>query len=75
MSGPAPTPVPTRRLERSRNDRMIGGVCGGFATYFGWDPALVRLVALASILLPGPQILAYLIAWIVIPLEAPPPQA
>lgn len=65
MSDPA-TP---RRLYRSRRHRMIAGVCGGIAEYFGWDPALVRLVTVLSILLPGPQFLAYIIAWIVIPEE------
>ena len=62
------TPTP-RRLYRSRSNRMIGGVCAGLAAYFGWDPALVRLVTVLSILLPGPQVLAYLIAWVVIPAE------
>ena len=59
-----------RRLYRSRDDRMIAGVCGGVAQHFGWDPTLVRLVVALSVLLPGPQFIAYVIAWIVIP-EAP----
>jgi phage shock protein C len=62
----------SRRLYRSRRHRMIAGVCGGLAEYFGWDPSLVRLIAVVSILLPGPQFLAYIIAWIVIP-EDPSP--
>jgi phage shock protein C len=56
-----------RRLARSRRDRKIAGVCGGIAEHFGWDPTVVRLVVILSILLPGPQVLAYLLAWIVMP--------
>jgi phage shock protein PspC (stress-responsive transcriptional regulator) len=48
---------------------MIAGVCGGIAEYFGWDPTLVRLAFLASLLLPGPQAVAYLVAWIIVPPE------
>ncbi len=61
--------APARRLFRSRTDRHIGGVCGGIAQAMGWDPNIVRLVAVASILLPGPQVLAYLILWMVLPEE------
>ena len=57
-----------KRLMRSRDDRMIGGVCAGIAEYFGWSPAVVRLVFVASILLPGPQVLVYLLLWLVMPL-------
>ena len=39
-----------KKLTRSRKERMIAGVCGGLAEYFGWDPTLVRIVyALATI--------------------------
>jgi phage shock protein C len=48
---------------------MIGGVCAGIARRFGWNPTTVRIVAVASILIPGPQVLAYLICWIFIPNE------
>lgn len=56
-----------KHLYRSRSHRVVAGVCGGIAEYFGWDPTLVRLVFLASLLLPGPQLVFYLVAWIVIP--------
>lgn len=65
---PAPTPPP-RKLYRSRSDRMLGGVCGGIAAYFNIDPTLVRLLAVGAIFLAGSAILAYLVAWIVIPEE------
>ncbi len=57
----------TRKLYRSRTDRMIGGVCGGMAEYFGIDPTLVRLAFVAAALLGGPGLLIYLILWIVTP--------
>lgn len=55
------------RLYRSRRQRMIGGVCGGLAERFGWDPTLVRIAFVLSLFLPGPQVLAYIVAWIIIP--------
>lgn len=68
---PEPTPQPApKRLYRSRRNRMLAGVCGGVAEYFNWDPTLVRVLFVVSILLPGPQILAYIVAWIIVP-EAP----
>jgi len=62
----------TRSLHRSRQHRMIAGVCGGIAERFGWDPTIVRLVTVLSILLPGPQFLAYIVLWNVTPLEPLP---
>jgi phage shock protein PspC (stress-responsive transcriptional regulator) len=48
---------------------VIAGVCAAIARRFGWDTTVVRLVFLLSLLLPGPQLIAYLIMWIVIPAE------
>jgi len=61
------TQTSSKRLYRSRDSRVIAGVCGGIAEYFGWDPAVVRLAFLASLLLPGPQAVIYLVAWILVP--------
>jgi phage shock protein C len=58
-----------RRLYRSRRHRIIAGVCGGLAEYLGWSPTRVRFLTLLSFLLPGPQIIAYLVMWLVIPNE------
>jgi phage shock protein C len=58
-----------QKLYRSRRNRYIAGVCGGIAEYFGVDPTLVRLLTLLSILIPGPQFILYIVAWIVIPEE------
>ena len=59
-----------KRLCRSRDNRMIAGVAGGIAEFFGVDPTLVRLIW-ALLLLPGglPGLIAYLVSWAIIPLE------
>lgn len=57
------------RLYRSRTDRYIGGVCGGLARTYNWDPTLVRIVALLLILGMGSGLLVYLILWAIVPLE------
>ncbi|RME24820.1 MAG: PspC domain-containing protein [Candidatus Zixiibacteriota bacterium] len=59
-----------QRLYRSRKEKMIGGVCGGLAEYFDVDPTLVRLIAVVLLFASGVGLLAYIIAWIIIP-EAP----
>ena len=58
----------TRKLEKSQ-DKVIAGVCSGIAEYFGWDPAIVRILyLLISIFSAGfPGILVYIILWIVMP--------
>ncbi|TVR36160.1 MAG: PspC domain-containing protein [Nitriliruptor sp.] len=67
---PPPQAERPRRLLRSREDRVIGGVAGGVGAYVGIDPVIVRLVFVVLALAGGGGILAYIIAWIVIP-EAP----
>ena len=57
-----------KRLYRaSEKDSMVGGVCAGIADYFGVDPTLVRIITVALAFASGTGILAYLIAWIIIP--------
>jgi phage shock protein C len=57
-----------KKLYRSTDNRMIAGVCGGLAEYFGIDPVIIRIIAVA-LLLPGglPGFLPYVILWIVVP--------
>ncbi len=56
-----------RRLYRSADDKMLGGVCAGLAEYFNIDPVIVRLVSLAGLFLAGATFWAYIIMWIVVP--------
>lgn len=66
----APAGSEPRRLMRSRRNKRLGGVCGGMAEYFDLDATLIRLLWIAFLILPLPgAILAYIVAWIVIPAE------
>ena len=56
-----------KRLYKSNENRMIGGVCGGIAEYFNIDPTLVRLGWVLFCALVGSGIIAYIIAAIIIP--------
>ncbi|HEY7814606.1 MAG TPA: PspC domain-containing protein [Nakamurella sp.] len=56
-----------RRLLRSRSDRVLGGVCGGLGRYLNVDPVLLRIAAVALALSGGAGVIAYIVAWIVIP--------
>ena len=60
-----------RTLQRSKSDRMLGGVCGGIAKTYGWDPTMVRIayVAVSLISAAFPGILFYVILWALIPEE------
>lgn len=54
-------------LDRPRQGRVIAGVCAGIADHFGWKRLHVRLAFVLSCLLPGPQVLVYVLLWIVMP--------
>lgn len=56
-----------KRLYRSRADKVLGGVCGGLAEYFNVDPTFIRIVAVLLVFAKGVGLLAYLIAWIIVP--------
>ena len=60
----------SKRLYRSRTDRVIWGVCGGLAKYFNIDPVIVRIIAVLLIFVNGLGLLAYIIMAIVVPLES-----
>lgn len=55
------------RLYRSGKDKILGGVCGGIGEYLGVDPVIIRLLWILLALAYGTGILAYIIAWIIIP--------
>jgi phage shock protein PspC (stress-responsive transcriptional regulator) len=56
-------------LVRPRRGRVVAGVCAALARRFGLSPTGVRVLFVLSMLLPGPQILAYFVLWIVVPSE------
>jgi phage shock protein C len=60
-----------KKLYRSRENRMIGGVCGGLGEYFDIDPTLVRLLFIVGAFLgiPGALVLVYLAMLIIVPQE------
>lgn len=64
-----PTPAPTaKRLVRRTDDKMVAGVCSGVASYLGLDANLVRVLAvLGTILGFGSLIVAYVVAWVLMP--------
>lgn len=67
-----PETVPRSRLFRSTADRKVAGVCGGIAAFLAVDPTLVRLAVVVLSIYPGAivcGVIAYVIAWIVIPEE------
>ena len=56
-----------KKLYRSGKNRMLAGVCGGIAEYYGWDPTMVRLALAIITLVWGAGLLLYIIAWLVMP--------
>lgn len=57
------------RLYRSRDEKIIGGVCGGIAEYFNADPTVIRIITFLLVFLGGLSLWVYIILWIVIPLK------
>lgn len=57
----------SKKLYRSSSNKIIAGVCGGLAEYFGLDATLVRIIWAILVLAFGTGILAYIIAWIIMP--------
>lgn len=52
---------------RPRNGRVLAGVCAGLGRKWGMDPNLVRILFVLSVFLPGPQFLAYVAGWVLMP--------
>ncbi len=67
--GPAPGVGDINRLRRSRDDRWIGGVCGGIARLTGVDSWIWRLLITLLALFGGTGLLIYLLLWIFVPSE------
>jgi phage shock protein PspC (stress-responsive transcriptional regulator) len=57
-----------KKLKRTSNDKMIGGVCGGIAKYFGLDVSLIRFIYfLLSIFTSFSGVLVYIVLWMIMP--------
>jgi len=56
-----------KKLYRSYDDKVIAGVCGGLAEYFGLDASLVRIAFAATVLFAGTGILFYILCALIIP--------
>ena len=65
MTYPAPA-----RLTRDTRHKVLGGVCSGLARRFGLSRTGLRLAFVVSCILPGPQIIAYLLMWALIPADS-----
>jgi phage shock protein C len=75
-SGPDPPPPPPvdrgpRVVRRSRDERVVAGVCGGVGRYLGVDPVLLRIAFIILALANGLGVIAYVVAWVAIPEEQP----
>jgi phage shock protein PspC (stress-responsive transcriptional regulator) len=57
----------TTRLVRPKEGRVIAGVAAGLADRFGIPRRVMRLLFVLSLILPGPQVLIYLVLWVIIP--------
>ena len=72
MSSPYP-PQPPKRLERSKSNRIVGGVCAGVANYLNMDPTLVRVLTVVISLFTGVPVILYIVALFVMPEEGSQP--
>src|SRR3954466_180001 len=67
---PPPPPSQPRKLRRSRDDRVIVGVCGGIGRYLDVDPVVVRIVAGVLVAFGGAGALLYAAGWLLMPDDA-----
>ncbi|MCW2786804.1 MAG: phage shock protein PspC [Marmoricola sp.] len=59
-----------KRLTRTSNDTMVGGVCGGLGLYLGVDPTLVRVAAVIALVIAFPAaVIGYFVAWAIVPVS------
>ena len=65
-------PTARERLMLDKENKKIAGVCAGIARYFAVDVVLVRILFVVLAVYPGVGLIAYLVAWIVMPKEKPP---
>jgi phage shock protein C len=70
-SQPASPAAGQRQVRRSRDQRVLAGVCGGIGHYLGVDPVLLRIAFIILALANGLGVVAYVVAWVAIPEEEP----
>jgi phage shock protein C len=60
-----------KKLFRSKESRMIAGLCGGLGKYWNTDPTLIRLIFVVILIITGiiPALIGYLVGWIIVPEE------
>ena len=61
---------PIKRLYRSKDDRVIAGVCGGLGNYFRIDPIWMRIIFIVFLFGGGFSLLLYLLMWLIVPLQS-----
>ena len=64
MTAPA-----SRRLTRDTRHKVVAGVCSGLARRYGLSRTGLRVAFVVSCILPGPQFIAYLLLWVVMPAD------
>lgn len=62
-------PTQPKRIYRSRDEKMLAGVCGGVAEYMDMDPTIIRLLWAGSVIFAGFGIIMYILAAIIVPIE------
>ena len=71
-AGSSPPPPGPPRLNRSRDDKLVAGVCGGLGRHFGIDPIIFRIAFVALTLAGASGVVLYLLAWLLIPADGEP---
>lgn len=64
-----PVGMSNKRFQRSSDKRLLAGVCGGIAEYFGWEPNIVRIVFVALSIFVFSGIFVYILAWLLMPAQ------
>jgi phage shock protein PspC (stress-responsive transcriptional regulator) len=62
-------PPPPKRLTRDMSDKKLGGICSGFARYFGTDTTVMRLIWILLTLFTGVPIIVYILCWFIMPAD------
>ncbi|MEZ2122247.1 PspC domain-containing protein [Corynebacterium sp. CCM 9203] len=66
-SNESDAPLLRRKLRRSAEDKLVAGVIGGIGETYEINSTLLRILFVASILLPGPQVIFYFVMWFIMP--------